>query len=138
MVGLELVAGYLVAWGVRKARRAAGRLDEEADSALDMALDHLHDVVARKLGQDAALTALEQETVVSADERSEHTQTQVRLALEGAAERDPQFGRDVAAAVERVLSLGPAAGDRQAFDLRSAQGVQVNYATGNLQVNRFN
>ena len=52
MVGLELVAGYLVAWAVRKARRAGQRLDEETDEIMDAGLDRLHEAITAKLGSD--------------------------------------------------------------------------------------
>lgn len=137
MVGLEIAVGYLAAWAVRKARRAAGRLDEEADAVVDTALDHLHDVVARKLGRDTALAALEEEGAARADGPSSSTRSQVSRALEGALVRDPRFAGDLAAAVERLRSLAPEAGDRYAFDLRDARGVQVNNTAGNVQVNHF-
>ncbi|BBA99087.1 hypothetical protein RVR_5561 [Actinacidiphila reveromycinica] len=138
MVGLEIAAGYLIAWAVRKARRAAGRLDEEADAAVDTALDHLHDVVARKLGREPALVALEREGAASAEGPLLSTQIEVRHALEGAVRQDPRFAADVAAAVERLRSLAPEAGDRHSLDLRGARGVQINNSAGNSQVNHFN
>lgn len=52
MTGLELVAGFLAAWAVRKARRVGGRLDEEFDAATDVGLDRLHEVIAGRLGED--------------------------------------------------------------------------------------
>jgi hypothetical protein len=44
-----LVAGYVIAWAVGKARRVGGRLDAEADQVIDASLDRLHEVVAGKL-----------------------------------------------------------------------------------------
>ena len=41
-----VVAGYVIAWAVRKARRVGGRLDSEADGVIDAGLDQLHEVVA--------------------------------------------------------------------------------------------
>jgi hypothetical protein len=40
-----VVAGYVVVWAVRKARRVAGRLNAEVDTVIDAGLDKLHDVV---------------------------------------------------------------------------------------------
>src|SRR5260221_7134951 len=45
-----VVAGYVIAWAVRKARRVGGRLDAEADGVIDAGLDRLHEVVAGELG----------------------------------------------------------------------------------------
>ena len=56
-----VVAGYVIAWAVRKARRAGGRLDVEADEAIDAGLDRLHEVVAAKLAGHPVLEELEEE-----------------------------------------------------------------------------
>jgi hypothetical protein len=92
---VELVAGYLAAWAVRKARRAAGRADAQVDRALDAGLDRLHDMVSQRLSGDAALARLETE----AAERGEvggRTRQRVALAVEEAAERDPAFAAQLA------------------------------------------
>src|SRR5512142_974694 len=67
VVGLELVAGYLVAWVVRKARRAGQGLDAEVDHVMDAGLDRLHEVIADKLGDDPAVTKLEVEATGGAE-----------------------------------------------------------------------
>ncbi len=56
-----VVAGYVVAWALRKARRAGGRLDAEADGVIDASLDRLHEVVAAKLGGHPVLAELVEE-----------------------------------------------------------------------------
>lgn len=61
MVGLELVAGYLVAWGVRRLKPVGKRVGAEVDGAVDAGLDRLHDAIAAKLGADPALVKLEAE-----------------------------------------------------------------------------
>jgi hypothetical protein len=102
VTGVELVAGYLAAWAVRKARRVAGRADGQVDRALDAGLDRLHDVVSRRLSGDAALARLEAE----AAERGEvggRTRQRVALAVAEAAEQDPGF----ATAVEDLVAQLP-------------------------------
>ncbi|MEU3464296.1 hypothetical protein ABZ721_30610 [Streptomyces sp. NPDC006733] len=135
MIGLELAAGYLIAWAVRKARHVAGRLDGEVDAALDVGLDRLHGVVAAQLGEDSALRALEEEAR-DGDAVADRTRTRVMLALEDAAEKDPQFARALADVLEQLNELKEQAA-AGGIDLRGASGVQVNQASGNLQVNRF-
>jgi hypothetical protein len=56
-----VVAGYLIAWAIRKARRVGDRLDKEADAAIDSSLDRLHEFVAERLGGHPALADMEEE-----------------------------------------------------------------------------
>ncbi|MEN3307603.1 MAG: hypothetical protein V7603_3805 [Micromonosporaceae bacterium] len=106
MTGVELVAGYLVAWAVRKARRVAGRADAQVDRALDAGLDRLRDVVSQRLPGDAALARLAAEAAERGDV-SERTRQRVALAVEEAAEQDPRFAATVA---ELVGTLAGGAG----------------------------
>lgn len=89
-----VVAGYVIAWAVRKARRIGGRLDAEADAVIDGGLDRLHEVVAARLGGHPVLAELVEEAE-QAGEVSELTRQQMELALEAAARRDEVFGRAV-------------------------------------------
>jgi hypothetical protein len=88
MTGLELVAGYLIAWGVRKLKRAGKRLDEETDEVIDAGLDRLHDAIAGKLGTDPALVKLDAD-VSQGTEPSDRTLRRVQDTVEEAAEHDP-------------------------------------------------
>jgi hypothetical protein len=134
VTGLELVAGYLVAWGVRKLNRVGKRLDEEADEVIDAGLDRLHDAVAAKLGADPALEKLDAE-VAQGLEPGERTQRRVQDAVEDAAEADPEFAALVEALVARLEEARENAPSDARFDLRGAQGVQLgNY---NTQTNTF-
>jgi hypothetical protein len=103
MIGLELVAGYLVAYATRKARRAGRRVDEEVDRVIDEGLGRLHEVVTEKLGEDPAIRQLEREADGGAS--SPRTAERVRLALEEAADTDGEFARDIAEALQRLTSL---------------------------------
>ena len=87
MVGLELVAGYLVAWAVGKAKRAGQRLDKETDEVMDAGLDRLHEVIAAKLGTDPAIAKLEIEAAQE-NGASDRTIRRVNDAIEEAAEGD--------------------------------------------------
>ena len=61
LIGLEVLVGYLIAWGMRKARRAGTRLDADVDEVMDAGLDRLHEMIAAKLGDDPAVAKLELE-----------------------------------------------------------------------------
>jgi hypothetical protein len=86
--GLEVAAGYLIAWVTRKARRAGKQLDADADLILDTELDRLHDLIAAKLGTDPALGQLEQQAAAD-QEVSDRTRRRVEDALADAADADP-------------------------------------------------
>ncbi len=135
MVGLELVAGYLVAWVIRKAKRAGKRLDEETDEVMDAGLDRLHGVIAAKLGSDPALAKLETE-VSQGLEPSDRTIRRVNDAVDEAAEDDSQFAALLKEALARLDEARGSASSVAGIDLRNAKGVQVgNY---NTQTNTFN
>ena len=135
MVGLELVAGYLVAWGVRKLRRVGTRLDEETDEVIDAGLDRLHDAITAKLGADSALVKLEDE-VSQGLEPSDRTLRRVQDAIEEAAEMDPEFGATIEALLARLEEARGDAPSVAGINLREAKGVQVG--NFNSQTNTFN
>jgi hypothetical protein len=106
-----VVAGYVVAWAVRKARRAAGRLDKEADGLIDVGLDRLHRVVAEKLAGHPALVELVEEAEDAGDGGvSDLTRQQMELALTAAARKDDVFGHAVTELVARLREAERAAG----------------------------
>jgi hypothetical protein len=135
MTGLELVAGYLVVWGVRKLKRAGKRLDEEADEVIDAGLDRLHDAVAAKLGTDPSLVKLDAE-VAQGIEPGERTLRRVQDAVVDAAEDDPDFAAVIGELVARLQEAAQSSVSAAAVDLRGAQGVQVG--NFNTQTNTFN
>lgn len=102
--GLELAAGYLVAWVIRKARRAGKQLDADADLIIDTELGKLHDLIATKLGADPALAKLEQEAAAG-QEVSDRTQRRVEDALADAADADPGFAASLSAALSTLVSI---------------------------------
>jgi hypothetical protein len=134
MTGLELVAGYLVVWGVRKLKRVGKRLDEETDEVIDAGLDRLHDAVAAKLGTDPALVKLDAD-VEQGVEPSERALRRVQDAVEDAVEGDPDFGALIEELVARLQEASNAS-SAAAVDLRGARGVQVG--NFNTQTNTFN
>jgi hypothetical protein len=97
-----MAAGYVIAWALRKARRAGSRLDAEADGVIDAGLDRLHEVVAAKLGGHPVLEELEEETAGGVGQVSELSRQQVELALTAAARKDEVFGRTVMELVARL------------------------------------
>jgi hypothetical protein len=134
MTGLELVAGYLIAWGVGKLKRAGRRLDEETDEVIDAGLDRLHDAIAAKLGTDPALVKLGAD-IAQGLEPSERTRRRVQDAVEDAVEDDPGFAavlEELLAQLEQARNGGWAVAG---IDLRGAIGVQVG--NHNTQTNTF-
>lgn len=131
-----VVAGYVIAWVVRKTRRVADRLDTEADAASDAGLDKLRAVVAAKLDRDPVLEDLDEEAAAEGGQVSELTRQRVELAVTAAARRDEEFGQAVtelvaqlraaeqACGVSVVAGAGPAGAGvgRDGQDSRSAAG----------------
>lgn len=134
MVGLELVAGYLVAWGVRKLKRAGKALDEETDEVIDAGLDRLHDAIAEKLGTDPALVRLEAD-VAQGLEPSDRTLRRVQDAVEDAIEYNPDFAAVIEALLAKLEEARSGAPSVAGIDLRGANGVQVG--NFNTQTNTF-
>jgi hypothetical protein len=134
MVGLELVAGYLVAWGVRKLARAGKRLDKETDEVMDAGLDRLHAAIAAKLGSDTALVKLEAD-VSQGQQPSDRTLRRLQDAVEEAVESDPDFGAVIEALLRKLDEARNAAPSVAGIDLREAKGVQVG--NFNTQTNTF-
>jgi hypothetical protein len=135
MTGLELVAGYLVAWAVRKATRVGKRLDKQADEIIDAELDRLHDVVTGKLGLDPALEKLELEAA-QGQQPSDRTLRRVQDAVEAATEEDPQFKGRLEAVLAKLEESRGGASSIAGIDLRGAKGVQMG--DYNSQTNTFN
>lgn len=134
MTGLELVAGYLIAWGVRKLKRAGKRLDEETDEVMDAGLERLHEAIASKLGTDPALVKLDAD-VARGTEPSDRTLRRVQDAVEEAAEEDPGFAALVEELLARLEEERNGAPSVAGIDLRGASGVQVG--NHNTQTNTF-
>ncbi|MBY8879556.1 hypothetical protein [Actinacidiphila acidipaludis] len=111
--GAEVAVGYLCAYLVRKARRAGGALDTEVDRAVDAGLERVHGLVARALGDDAAL-ALARRQAEGDDhadgEVSERTRRRLAGALEEAMESDPGLAGRLGEAVAALRAAESAAG----------------------------
>ncbi|WP_327066445.1 hypothetical protein [Kitasatospora sp. NBC_01302] len=105
MTGIEVAVGYLFAWALRKASRVSGQLDAEVNHVLDKGIDRLHNLVSGKLGENSALRKLAEEADAGQDQLSERTGDQVRLALEEAAEQDPQFAEALGGLIEELHGL---------------------------------
>ena len=105
MVGWDVVTGYLIAWGVSKARRVGKSLDGDVDLVVDSALERLHEVVAGKLGADPALEKLEQ-AAIAGNEISERTLRRVADALADAADSSEDFRNEVNTRLADLASIG--------------------------------
>jgi hypothetical protein len=108
-----VVAGYVIAWAVRKARRVGGRLDAEADGVIDANLDRLHAVVTAKLRGHAALADLVEEAETAGDggEVSDPVRQKVASAITEAAAQDDVFGQVMTDLVARLRATEQAAGN---------------------------
>lgn len=133
-MGLELVAGYLVAWAVSKVRRVGQGLDGEVDHVLDAGLERLHEVVAGKLGTDPAVAQLEIEATQDG-ELSARTGLRVQYAVEEAVEQDEAFAAALEAVLAELDQVRAGAPSVAGIDLRAAQGVMVGHH--NTQTNTF-
>ncbi|MBR7839059.1 hypothetical protein KDL01_37685 [Actinospica durhamensis] len=113
MVGTEIVVGYLFGWALRKARRAGARADEHVDTAVDEAVDRLgeklHHAVEGRLGKDPALERLYDESRQGLEAPTPRTAQRVALALDDAAERDPDFAASIDALVRQLRDAADAA-----------------------------
>jgi hypothetical protein len=139
MSGIEVAVGCLFAWAVRKARRVAGRADTEVDRGLDAAMDHLHEVVSRKLGQDSALARLAEEAEEGREEPTGRTRQRLQLALEDAGEHDPDFAEALRQAVAQVQAAsGPGGGGGHAVSGNTFSGpTALQVGDHNRQDNHF-
>ncbi|MBT0769456.1 hypothetical protein KIH74_11030 [Kineosporia sp. J2-2] len=104
-----VVAGYLIAWAVRKARYAGGRLDAEVDLALDAGLEKLHGVVAGKLAGQAVLADLEDEAQQSGVSGGDGvsgvddlTRQRLEMELTAAARKDELFAAAVTTLIQQI------------------------------------
>jgi hypothetical protein len=104
-----VVAGKVNSWAVRKARRAAGRVDETVDAAIDAGADRLHEVVLAKLGGPVQ-EDLAEEAASESGQVSELTRQQVELAVAAAARRDETFARTVTGLLEQIRQAERASG----------------------------
>ena len=101
VVEAGVVAGYIIAWAWRKARHVGGRLDAEADAAIDSLMDRLDEVVAARLAGHPVLTELI-EDAGQEGQVSDRTRQHVELAVAAAARKDEAFGQAVTELVARL------------------------------------
>ncbi|MFF4509269.1 hypothetical protein [Streptomyces sp. NPDC001401] len=116
MTGIEVAVGYVCAYLVRKARRAAGKADAEVDRLVDAATEKVHDVVSRALGDDPALQRAGAEAATETGEVSVLTRRRVADALTAAAQDDADLAAALDAAVREAQSAVQAAGGAVASD----------------------
>ncbi|MFD8811160.1 hypothetical protein ACFV23_06655 [Streptomyces sp. NPDC059627] len=100
----------MFAWLVGKARRVAGRADDEVDRTLDAGMDRLHDLVSRKLGADPALERAREEAESGQEELTERTRRRLTDSLEDAVERDGEFAATLEQLVEQLRAADTGAG----------------------------
>jgi hypothetical protein len=99
----------VIAWAVRKARRAAGRVDQTVDAAIDASADRLHEVVLARVGEPVQQD-LAAEAASESGQVSELTRQQVELAVTAAARRDEQFALVVSELLAQVRSAEQGSG----------------------------
>jgi len=147
VIEAEVVAGYVIAWAVRKARRVGGRLDADADAVIDASLDRLHEVVAARLAGHPVLAELAEEAAAGG-EVSELTRQQVELVLAAETDRDEAFGlavtellarlRQAEQAVGRtaIAGAGSAVFTGDAIAKAEGGGIAIGQVAGNVNVGR--
>ncbi|MFG2265469.1 hypothetical protein [Streptomyces sp. NPDC048720] len=104
MTGVEIAIGCLFAWAARKARRVGARADQEADRALDAAMDRVHEVVSAKLGQETALTRLDEEAAAGRGEPTPETRQWLQIVLKDAIDHDEAFAASLRDALDQLPS----------------------------------
>jgi hypothetical protein len=109
VVEASVIAGVVIGWAVRKARRAAGRLDETVDAAIDAGAGRLHEVVLARLG-DPVREELAEEAASESGQVSELTRQQIEVAVAATARRDADFARAVSELLAQVRQAQPAVG----------------------------
>jgi hypothetical protein len=122
VTGVELVVGYLAAWGVQKLRRAGQGVGAEMDRVLEAGLDGLHSVVTSKLGGDAALAKLEADP----EQVSDRTARRVSDALAEAVEDDLEFATRLLAAIEVVRAADLVAAGVGSMAIAAGGGVAAS------------
>lgn len=134
MVGMDIAVGYMVGWAWRKARRVAGQVDAEMDEVLDASLERLHRAVVAKLGDDPALRQLEHEASTNLETQSipQRLQTRVVLALEDAAERDPEFSEELQTLLALVQRADGASLLAGRADVAAGRDLTVRASTGSI------
>jgi hypothetical protein len=107
-----LIAGYMIAWALRKAKRIGDRLDTEADGVIDASLNRLHEVVETKLGGHPVLAELVEEAGEAGDgeQITDLTRQQLELALTAAARKDDIFAQTMAELAAKLRDAEQAAG----------------------------
>jgi hypothetical protein len=142
-----VVTGYVIAWAVRKVRRAGGRLDSEANAVIDASLDRLHQVVAAKLAGHSVLAELAEEAVAGG-EVSELIRQQMGLALTEAARKDVAFAQVATELVAHLRQAEQLAGQRvitaagstviagNAHSRADRGGIAVGQVAGDMHVYR--
>lgn len=120
MIEIPLVIGYLTAYALTKARRAAKRLDSIADDVLDDGLDRLDSLIRSKVSPHPALQALDCEAAAIAGqsacghgamperEVSDSTRRQLELCMSDAMAGDSGFAQQVARSLAGMTGEGVA------------------------------
>ncbi|MGQ4420739.1 hypothetical protein ACN6LA_001047 [Streptomyces sp. SAS_269] len=79
--GVEIAAGYVFAWAVRKTKLIGGRADGEVDRALEAGMHRLHTLFSGNLGQDTALERAREKAAEGREELSERTRRRLADSL---------------------------------------------------------
>ncbi|WP_035799824.1 hypothetical protein [Kitasatospora mediocidica] len=141
MTGIEVAVACMVAWAARKAKRVAGRVDAEVDHGLDAAMDHLHDVVSRKLGEDRALARLTEDAEAGQSEPTNDTRQWLQFSLQDAVQRDPGFAEALQQAVTRYQAAaeqgGGQAGGTTLTGNTFSGPTALQFGSNNRQENHF-
>lgn len=114
MVGFDVAAGYLFMWLASKVGRAGRRANDQADRAIDAGVDRagekLYELVAGKVPEGQALERLELEAAEGRTEPSQDALTWMKMEIENAARKDPEFAESLQSLIAELQKQQPATG----------------------------
>jgi hypothetical protein len=130
VLGPELLAGYAIAYLVRKARRIGRAADAEVDHALDAGMDRLHQLVSEQLGVDPSLAKLQEEAAEGTE--NPRTEQRVRLAIEEAVEGDRGFAAELDRIVAELQAQTPGSAAAGEHGLAAGRDVNIQASGGGV------
>jgi hypothetical protein len=140
-----VITGYVIAWAVRKVRRAGNRLDATTDTVVDGLLDRLDGVVTGRLGGHPVLAELVEEAGSDGGDVSDLTRQQVELALTAAAAKDDEFGQEITDLLAQVQEAEQTSGTPvitgpvftgDAYALADNDGIAFGQVGGDVNLNQ--
>ncbi|SDM63885.1 hypothetical protein [Actinacidiphila guanduensis] len=102
MLGIDLVAGYLLAWVLRRGQHASEQAGTEVDRVVDTRLRRLFELVAGRPDTASALERVVEEAESGRRQPTDRTRASVEAVLEQVAGQDGAFAAVLAEALADV------------------------------------